>query len=192
MVGQRALRAGCVAIPKQEGRGGGAPGVLGHPGTLTVGARPGIVTLVAEGPATETAMQVELASTAAARLVESLREATDEAAGCAQRQARMPDAADPAPVDWPRPSEARGPSYAGGGLVGEHERDLLVRAFELGAGRSPDDAELRRLMDWVGRARLEYQMTEFVLDGRLEITRIEDGTPVFRPGAAFWPSGGRS
>ena len=68
----------------------------------------------------------------------------------------------------------------GRGLVNAEERTGIAEAVALARRGPADPAEVDAVVEWVARSRLEYQLTEHVLDGSLAVY-IKDGKPAFRP-----------
>lgn len=67
----------------------------------------------------------------------------------------------------------------GPGLVSAEERVLLAESIAAWRGKEADPDELEAVVDWVTRSRVNYRLTEHVLDGILSV-RFENGAPLFR------------
>lgn len=67
----------------------------------------------------------------------------------------------------------------GAGLVSAEERVLLAESIAVWRGKEADPDELEAVVDWVTRSRVNYRLTERVLEGLLSV-HIENGTPLFQ------------
>jgi hypothetical protein len=66
----------------------------------------------------------------------------------------------------------------GRGLVSAAEKARIANAVAVARNRAPDRAEVDALVEWVARTRIEYMMTERVLDGSLSAF-VEGGQRYF-------------
>jgi len=73
-----------------------------------------------------------------------------------------------------------------GVLVSEGEMGRIAEAVAAARSRPADPAEVDAVVEWVIQTRIEYVLTEAVLDGLVDV-RVEDGNRIFHRRAGGEP-----